>query len=286
MTKVIPIINSRMDSSRLPGKVILDLKGKSVFSHQVERMRQSSSIESPYLVTTKSEKNKPLIKEAIKENIPYYCGAEEDIAERFISVLEKENANAAIRCAGDQPLFSYEIVDLLLSEYKGEDYLYPSTKLGEGIGLEIFSLNALKKSRKYYRGPALAKYILEYPHKFKIRGIEVYDDLSRPEFRLTLDTIEDYNLISLIYEKFYDGAKPVDLRQVYKFLDDNPNISNMNRNVEETNVNTYVHGLSERPIFTIYKNSNGKFIIKNRMSEIVQADEFKFFYKNLMLPEL
>ena len=153
-----------------------------------------------------------------REYIPYYAGAEEVLSERFIYIMVLENADAAVRCAGDQPLFSYEIVDKLLTEYDGEDYFYPSTSLGKGIGVDIFSLKALKESRKHYRGPALAKYILEYPHKFKIRGIEVYNDLSRPEFRLTLDTIEDYRLISLIYEQFYETNRPVDLRQVYKYL--------------------------------------------------------------------
>jgi|TARA_Y100000031_G_scaffold143399_1_gene173813 spore coat polysaccharide biosynthesis protein SpsF len=274
-----------MGSTRLPGKVILDLNGKSVFSHQVERMRQCVRAECPYLATSKDEKNKPLIAEAIKENMPYYAGAEEDLSERFISIMELENADAAVRCAGDQPLFSYEIVDLLLSEYKGEDYLYPSTKLGNGIGLEIFSLKALKKTREYYRGPALSKYILEYPHNFDIRGIDVSDEFSRPEFRLTLDTIEDYRLINLIYERFYDIGKPVNLRQVYKYLDDNPDIANINRDVVESPINTYVTDLLEKPVFTILRDPSGKYFVKNRMSEIVSVNEFKKFYKNISWDE-
>ena len=274
-----------MESTRLPGKVLLKLKNKSVFSHQVERMRECSQASSPYLATSKNPENQILIAAAIKEEISYYCGAEEDLSERYITIMNKENAIACVRCAGDQPLFSYEIVGQLLSEYNGEDYLYPSTKMGKGIGLEIISLDALNKTRENYRGPAITKYILEYPHKFNIRGIEINSEFSRPEFRLTLDTMDDYELLKVIYERFYKIGKPVDLRTVFRYLDDNPNIANINRNVEETLINKYVPDLLEKPIFSIYKDSSGRYLFKNRMSEIVPPDEFKDFVNKITWEE-
>ena len=140
MKSILPIISARMESNRLPGKVLFELSGKSVIYHHVERMLLSKADKKPYLATSISKNNIKLIEEAKNLDIPYYCGAEEDIAERFINILENENCFAAIRCAGDQPLFSYEIVDKLLDEYNGEDYVYPSNKLNRG-NAQVFQCN-------------------------------------------------------------------------------------------------------------------------------------------------
>jgi len=278
MKSILPIISARMESNRLPGKVLFDLCGKSVISHHVERMLQSKAEKKPYLATSSSKKNIKLIEEAKNLDILYYCGAEEDIAERFINILEKENCSAAIRCACDQPLFSFEIVDKLLEQYNGEDYVYPINKLCKGIGLEIISLKALKETRKYYRGPAITKYILEYPYKFTLKGISVDDYFSRPEFRLTLDTLEDYKLFEIIFNKFYEVGKPIVLKKVFQYLDDNPEIANMNRFANESNINKYVPELINKPVFKIFMKPNGKYIVENKMSEIINPS---FFLKTI-----
>ena len=279
--KIIAIINARMTSSRLPGKVIMDLNGKSVFYHHVDRMRQCKGISGIHLATSKNPSNKPLIDEASSYGIPYYAGAEEDLLERYITILRNENADATVRCAGDQPLFSHEIVDKMLNEYGDEDLLYVSTLLGKGIGLEILSLSALTRIREKYRGPAMAKYILEYPYLFKIRGVEVDDEFSRPEFRLTLDVPEDYELIKAIYERFYTDGVPVDLREVFKYLDDHPELANLNRFVEDKRINTYVKELVEKPVFSIYQDRNGSYLVKNRMGERMSSENFIKHVKTL-----
>jgi hypothetical protein len=77
----------------------------------------------------------------------------------------------------------------------------------------------------------------------------------------------------------------VNLRQVYKYLDDNPDIANINRDVVESPINTYVTDLLEKPVFTILRDPSGKYFVKNRMSEIVSVNEFKKFYKNISWDE-
>lgn len=262
-----------MSSSRLPGKVMKDLMGRSVFYHHVERMRQCNKVESIYLATSKNDLNKPLIEEATKYGLPYYAGADEDLLERYITILSKEKADVVVRCGCDKPLFSYEIVNHLLDEYRDEDLMYSSTPLGRGIGSEVLSLSALKRIRDHYRGPAISKYIFEYPHLFKIRGIEVDNELSRPEFRLTLDTVEDYELLNIIYKKFYKDGVPVDVKEVFKYLDDNPDLANMNRFVEDKKVNIYLTELEKKSVFSIYRIKNGNYIVKNRMGEIISSSE-------------
>jgi spore coat polysaccharide biosynthesis protein SpsF len=272
--KIIGVIHARMSSSRLPGKVLKDLGGRSVLYHHYERLSQCKALDAIYLATSKDEINAPLIAEARKYSIPYYAGADEDLLERYLAIAKKEKADAVVRCGCDKPLVSYEIVDHLLAEYKGEDLLYVTTVLPAGIGSEILSVSALEKVRKHYRGPAMSRYIHEYPHKFKIRGVEVDDVFSRPEVRLALDTEEDYRLLKTLCKLFYAEGKLVDLREVFKYLDDHPDLANINRSSIIKEVNTYVAELSGKPVFSVYQTKAGKFVVKNRMGEGMSKDEF------------
>ncbi|MBN1493243.1 MAG: hypothetical protein JW938_03765 [Candidatus Omnitrophica bacterium] len=272
--KIIGIIHARMSSSRLPGKVMKDLAGRSVFYHHYERLSQCKPLAAIYLATSKDQSNVPLIEEAKKYGIPYYAGADEDLLERYLAIAKKEKADAVVRCGCDKPLFSYEIVNQLLGEYKGEDLLYVTTVLPLGIGSEILSVSALAEVRKHYRGPAMSRYIHEYPYKFKIKGIEVDDAFSHPEVRLTLDTEEDYALLRKLCELFYSEGKLVDLREVFKYLDDHPELANSNRFSVVRQVNTYVAELTDKPVFSVYQTKAGKYVVKNRMGEIVPKEEF------------
>jgi len=279
--KIIAVIHGRMASSRLPGKVLMPLAGKTVFFHHVERMRQCPKVQAIVLGTSKNSNNHPLIEEAEQLYVPFYAGSEEDVVERYIAIAEREGADIIVRCGCDKPLFSFEIVNVLLNNYKGEDLLYATTPLGKGIGSEIISLNALRTVHERYRGPAISKVMYEYPHLFKMRGIEVDDEFSRPEFRLTLDTEDDYKLISTLYDIFYTPHVPVDLRKVFRYLDDNPEVANINRFSEEKQVNTYVAGLEDMPVMTVYRRRDGKVIVKNRMGEVISRNEFEKVLRNL-----
>ena len=272
--KVVAVIHARMTSSRLPGKVLKDLGGRSVFYHHYERLSQCAKIDKIYLATSKSETNDPLREEARRYGVPCYSGAEEDLLERYTSIARKEKPDAVVRCGCDKPLFSYEIVDHLLDAYDGEDLLYVTTPLGKGIGSEVLSPAALERIHEHYRGPAIAKYVFEYPHLFNTRGVEVDDEFSRPEFRLTLDTVEDYELLKTIYDRFYEDGVPVDIREVFKYLDDNPDIANINRFTEDKYVNTYLKELQERAVFSVYQARSGRCVVRNRMGEVISPGEF------------
>ena len=275
MANTIAIIYGRMLSSRLPGKVLKDLKGRTVFYHHLERMRQCKNVDKIYLATSKNTSNTPLIENARKCNIPYYAGSEEDIIERFITIGKIEKADIFVRCACDKPLFSYEIVDQLLNEYTDEDLLYVSSTVAKGVACELISMSALEKIHEHYRGPAISKYIHEYPHRFKIRGIEVDNEFSRPEFRLLLDEEEDYTLLNKIYDQFYTENEPINIKEVFKFLDDQPSLTNINRFVKSKESSDYLEDIKNTPILTIHQGNNGKYAAKNRMGENVGFDKLK-----------
>lgn len=225
-----------------------------------------------YLATSRSSDNLPLIEEARKHGLKIYAGEEEDVVERYLSIGEKEGADALLRIGCDKPLFSIEIASQLISSYNGEDNLTVASAIGVGVGCEIVSTTALKVVHERYSGTAITQYIKENIYKFKTRGLEVDKRLCRPEYRLALDTQEDYEMHCSIYKSLYNGMA-IPLKEVYLFLDDNPQIANINSNVKEKNVNIYIGELRDKPVFSVYKLASGKYVAYDALKRQISYDD-------------
>lgn len=273
MRKITGVITARLRSQRLPAKALKLLCGKTSLYHHVERLKSVGGLSGLYLATSKAPDNAPLIKEAERCGLKIYAGEEEDVVERYLAIGKTEKADALLRVGCDKPLFSIEMANQLASSYNGEDNLTIADKIGAGVGCEIVSTSAMETVHQNYRGTAITLYIKENKHKFKTRGINVDARLCRPEYRLALDTIEDYNLHSIIYNKLYRG-KPIQLKEVYLFLDDNPEVANINKHVLEKNINTYIASLKDGPIFSIFKLDSGKYIARDASGRMVPYEEF------------
>lgn len=269
--KVVAIVNARMSSRRLPGKALLPLKGRSVLYHHISRLRSVKGIDEIWLATTKDRENVALTKEVLDIGIPFYRGAEEDIIERYIAIAKKTDADVFIRCGCDKPLFSTETLAEMIKKYCGQDYIYIDGKTPAGFNTEIVSLRGLIETHKYYRGTAITQYIREHPHKFIIDSVRPDPVFLRPEYRIALDTRQDYLFLTAVFDALYEGV-PIGLREVFKFLDDSPDIANLNRCAEVTPVNIYVERLMDKPIATIYYVL-GKYIFKDRMGQTISRQE-------------
>jgi len=273
--KVVGVITARMGSTRLPGKVLKKVEGKSVFAHNVERMRQVKGLSSIYLATSKDKGNRPLVEESRSLKVKHYRGSEEDILQRHISILDKENANAALRITCDMPLFSIDAAKRCVSIFKNKyyDYIYISSMtMVQGTMGEVISRKAMIRIHRDYKGPAITQPIKESMGKFKTLGINVPLELCRPEYRLTVDYPEDLKLIRLIYKKLYKG-KPISLYEVYKFLDDNPDLAQINKNLEVKGCVKYGDSLLAMPKYSIVK-VGAKYLILNENKTVVSFEEF------------
>ena len=271
--KIVGVIVSRMTSNRLPGKALVDLAGKPSIERHIERLRMVKGISDIYIATSKSEKNKPLFEQAERLDVNIYAGSEEDIVERFISVGKLSDANAFVRIGCDKPLFCYELLQKNINEYQGEDYVYFNQPVAKGVTHEILSLKALSEVHKYYHGTAIAQYIREHPHRFDIRPVDADSIYKRPEYRLDLDTKEDYRMLSLLFEEL-QSQSPISTSQALMFLDDNPEIALIHRIVEEKNVNLYSSKLGEEPVFKVVMNNSGKYLVFDRMEDFVEYKDF------------
>jgi spore coat polysaccharide biosynthesis protein SpsF len=275
MNSVIGVITARMASTRLPGKVMKNLAGKTIFAHHIERMKAVNGLDGVYLATSSDPKNVSLIREAERLGCGWYAGSEEDIGERHIALCEQTGADAVIRVTCDCPLFDTGITSRFVNLFRQEyyDFLYcGNMTMAQGTLTELISRDALQKVHETYRGPAISIPIREDLERYKTTALDLETDLVRPEYRLTVDEMPDYVLMEHIFNALYQG-KPIPLAEVYTWLDDNPGIAKINRNVAMKNVNIYAANLTEKPLYSIVRSGN-RFIILDEGKRIVDREIF------------
>ena len=149
MTKIVAIIQARMGSTRLPGKVLKEVLSRPLLSYQIERMKKAQNIDELVIATTPNG-NESIIELCHKENITYFIGSEKDVLERYYLAAKKSQADIIVRMTSDCPLIDPVIVDKVIDMYLQNDFDYVSnTQLRtfpRGMDTEVFSFEALEKA--------------------------------------------------------------------------------------------------------------------------------------------
>src|SRR3989339_129547 len=182
--KTVIIVQARMGSTRLPGKMMMSINGRPMVEYVFDRVGLSKLADEVWLATTVS--------------------GQDDVLDRYYQTAKQAEADIVARVTGDCPLADYEVIDQVIAEYKegGYDYVsnvHPPT-YPDGLDMEVFSFEALEKAWKEAKLPSerehVTPYIWENPDKFKMKNITAGQDFSAQ--RWTLDTKEDFELIEKI----------------------------------------------------------------------------------------
>ena len=242
--KTITIIQARMGSTRLPGKVMKRLCDQTVLAHVVTRVKACSRIDEIIVATTTSTHDNCLVEEAEKLGVKWFRGSQDNVLERYYLAAKEHQADTVIRVTSDCPLLDAEILDQLLSYFQEEnsnglniDYLSNSLKRSfpRGLDVEIFTYSALElaynSATKDYEKEHVTPYIQENPDIFSLHNLNNDDDLSY--HRWTLDTPEDYELIKIIYDNLYDKDPLFGMDSILKFLGENPDLININAHIKQ-----------------------------------------------------
>lgn len=236
--KVSAIVQARMDSSRLPGKVLMDIEGKPVLQHIIERLKKSKKIDEIILAIPDTKKNNILEKFAKKNKVKYYRGSEENVLERYYKAAVKFKSNAILRVTADSPLLDPHIVDLIIGKYfkSKKDFCCSSSKkpFPLGLGVEIFRFKALersyKKAKSDFEKEHPDEYILGHSEIFSI--LEVENNVNFSFMRCTLDEIKDLEFIREIYKRIYLKKKIFYMQDIIKVLEKEPELIEINRSVK------------------------------------------------------
>jgi len=233
-TGVIALVAARLKSSRLPRKALLDLSGKPVVLRLFERLEQVKNIDDAILCTSTVEQDDVLAETVSNAGLPVHRGHPLDVLGRFLGAIDGRECSAVIRVTGDNPLTDPEMMDRMIDQHQssGADYSF-TEELPRGTRCEVISVEALRRCHELAVDPNSSEYMtymLKRPDHFRVAPVSAYSSaVQRPELRLTIDTPEDYQVVSSVFSAF--GGTPPGLSSIIEWLDTNPEIKAINRDI-------------------------------------------------------
>ena len=223
MVSYLAVIQARMGSTRLPGKVMLDLCGWPVIWHIVERMKLSKKLDQIVVATSTQSKDDPLYEYVKKTGTNCFRGSESDVLGRFYSVSQKFPSKVVIRETADNPLVDPKLLDETIDYFEKERFQFVRTRgFPTGIGIEVFETELLHEAHTNAHSESEREHVTPYMFAAGRKYGEYASGRPLEGYRLTLDTKEDYELIREIYEHLYKGAHDFFLDDILRYLESRP----------------------------------------------------------------
>ena len=238
---IVAIIQARMGSSRLPGKVSMDLGGETVLGRVVRRLQRSRHISKIVVATTTVPADEVMVAECDRLEVVCFRGEEQDVLDRYYQAARANAADAVVRVTSDCPLIDPELVDETVEVFRDEhaDYasnVFPRT-YPRGLDTEVFSFDALdrawREAREAHQREHVTPYLYEHPQIFKLASLSGAADYSR--YRWTLDTLEDLELLRTIYSRFH-GRDDFSWKEVLRLMEREPELAELNSQVLQKSV--------------------------------------------------
>ena len=259
---IVCIIQARMSSTRLPGKVMMEIRGKHLLHYVINQVKQSKKLDSIVIATTTLTKDTQIVNyvNSLQEN--FFRGDPENVLDRYYECAKEYNADIIVRITADCPFIDHKIIDKCISKFQNGDFDYLSNTIKKendvwnyhhngfpvGMALEVFTFNALKKAKNEAKKPSekehVSPYMVNNSNLFKLGNIE--NDENQSDIRLTVDHKIDFDLIQIIIEHFKE-CKYFSMNQLTSFLNKNPQLKEMNSNI--SHYEGYLKSLKEDKIY-------------------------------------
>lgn len=228
------ILQARMNSERLPGKVMMPIGGIPIIEILIKRLKQS---ELPIILATSTNKENDVLVECAKSlGVLIHRGSEDNVLERYYLAAKSVNAQTIIRVTGDNPLLDGKFVKENVSHYKmlNDERVYLSTGLSQsfplGVSVEIFSFLLLEEAYKNAVHPGEFEHVTPYMHQNKPKNINII----APEhinikyhYRLTVDTPEDFLFNKTLIEDY--GCDTLNIEEIVSTIDKHPELIKFNK---------------------------------------------------------
>lgn len=235
------IVQARMGSTRLPGKILLEAAGKPLLLHQVERLRRVREADGIIIATTVNEADDAVAAFAAGQGLCCFRGSEDDVLGRFLGAAEAFGARRIVRVTADCPLLDPLVLDRLIRHFRAEEdqWDYGSNTLTRtyprGLDAEIFPLRVLREAEREARSPAerehVTPFIYRRPERYRLLDLRHEVDLSR--HRWTVDTAEDFELVRNLLEELLPRKPRFGLADCLVALEAHPDWFHLNHLVEQ-----------------------------------------------------
>jgi len=235
-----------MTSTRLPGKVLRPICGIASLQLQMERVLRAETLDGVIIATTVKPTDDPVVTLASQLQIPCFRGSEDDVLSRFVGAVADTTATHIVRLTGDCPLADPAIIDRVVQSlfHSGADYASNTLERTYPIGMdvEIFNREALGRANaratRVDEREHVTLHIYRHPEDYRLLNVLAPAEQTRPDLRLTLDTVEDLRLIESIYDALYPTKPDFDLDDILALLDARPELAKINSAVPHNWVNT------------------------------------------------
>ena len=234
--KISAIIQARMGSARLPGKVLMDLGGKTVLARVVDRLRQASRVDEIVVATTSSGADDGIVRECHHLDVEYFRGSENDVLNRYYRAARAGAAGVVVRITSDCPVIDPQLVDATIGFFQQQraDYasnVFPRT-YPRGLDTEVFTTEVLEQAshdaHEPYQREHVTPYFYQHPELFRLAWLRGQVDYS--QYRWTLDTAEDLTLLRAIYARF-SNQDDFSWGEVIGLMEREPELAELNSRV-------------------------------------------------------
>lgn len=239
------IVQARMGSERLPGKVMKVVHNKPLIAHTLDRLGKSRYIDKVVLATSDKDTENPMVEYLTDKGYNVFRGDENNVLDRYVKAARQYGGDIIIRATGDCPLIDSVIVDEVITYFLSNDYDYvrldvPDTFI-RGFDVEIFTREAMMRvyeTTKTIEGDSPYKehvtyYIYTHQQEYKV-GYVKGSSLYSKNYRLCVDTAEDLELVTKIYDHFQNDF--VTAKEVVTYLDEHPEIAGINMEIQQKKV--------------------------------------------------
>ncbi|MBI5960295.1 MAG: glycosyltransferase family protein [Chloroflexi bacterium] len=238
------IIQARMTSTRLPGKVLLNLAGRPMLSQQVQRLKACQRVDEIVIATTTNATDDPVIELARQDNVGWFRGSESDVLARYVGAAQQAQAGAVVRITADCPLIDPQLVDRALDElndYAAEcDYVSNVIKrtYPRGLDVEAFFFDTLLRVNRLAQSSPAREHVTvvvrsEKPELFLTR--DIVDRHDNSDLRWTVDTPVDFEVIRQLYDFFDLGTKIAPYSDMITYVRAHPDLARLNTHIDTWN---------------------------------------------------
>ena len=245
--KVDIIVEARMTSTRLPGKVLMEAAGKPLLELMIERLKKISQIDDVIIATTTNRNDNKIEDLANKMQVKCFRGSEDDVLKRVLLAALEFKTDVIVEITGDNPLIdktiSEKVIDFFLKNQKDYDYVSNDANIHDdiyniscslGFNTKVFKTKLLAEIDKKTNHPIDREHVVNYVfnknENYRIYNFEGSKEINRPDIRLTLDYLEDYKVIKSIFDSLYSNNNYFSALDIMTFLDNNPQIKALNSN--------------------------------------------------------
>lgn len=234
------IIQARLGSTRLPGKVLKDLNGKPLIFHIINRLKFCKQIDSIVLATTINAIDDKLAEWCKANDVPCYRGDENNVLKRYYDAATEYKADVIVRVTADDPFKDPKVIDSVIELLKSKsiDFAFNNCppSYPEGLDTEVFTYSAIKRAFEAdttdFEREHVTQYFYHNPDKFKLENLAYKEDVSN--LRLTVDTEQDFELASRIYSKLSPNGEMFYLEDVLALIKKEPELLEVNKGVKRS----------------------------------------------------